>query len=55
MGVLMGRVMDDEMWARGVGGPIVYHLRVPQNIHLKKMHMGESLPSYLLFSLSEPR
>ena len=55
MGVLMGRVMDDEMWARGVGGPIVYHLRVPQNIHLKKMHMGDTFLSNLLSCLSEPR
>ena len=40
---------------RGVGGPIVYHLRVPQNIHWIKMHMGDSLPSNLLSCLLEGR
>ena len=58
MGVLMGRVMDDEMWALGWCGGwglIVYHLRVPQHIHWKKMHMGDSLTSNLLSCLLEGR
>ena len=38
---------------RGVGGPIVYHLRAPRNIHWKKMHMGDSLISNLLSCLLE--
>ena len=40
---------------RGVGGLIVYHLRAPQNIHWKKMYMGDSLISNLLSCLLEGR
>jgi len=58
MNVWMDGWMDGYVGSglvRGVGGPIVYHLRVPQNIHWKKMHMGDSLPSNLLSCLLEGR